>query len=63
MISNKTFNMEKIKKPASGLVGLLVILVLLAASVYVILMFEVQGPVWPLISGVVIMLLAFFLMK
>jgi regulator of protease activity HflC (stomatin/prohibitin superfamily) len=57
--------MEKIVKPISGLVGLLVSIVLLAAAVYLLLQLHEGEPPnpWLLGSGIFLILLALFLFK
>src|SRR4051812_7302533 len=57
--------MEKIIKPISGLVGLVLILLMLAASVFLFLQLDEGEPPngWILGSGIVLIALAIFLMK
>lgn len=55
--------MEKIVKPISGLVGFLIILVTLAASVYFFLQIREEDYAWPIGIAVFLLLLSIFFMK
>ena len=55
--------MEKIVKPASGLLGFVLILLLLAASVYIFLQLDEDFSVWKIIAGLVLGVTALFLIN
>jgi len=56
--------MEKIVKPVTGLLGFLMVLVTLGASIYLFLQLrENEENVWIIISAIVLMVLSIFLMK